>query len=186
MNISPDYVESYVTVSVEQPEDFTYHYQHQRITIPAGAQTIIPFRHMVLIAGDPFAVTTNGRRDEEKIRLQHRYGCYGAVDWLDRCPKLKFTDPEGVRYMTVLDDPTGDTGVQRPGTELDLSDRGVLETQIAKMQAQMSQLMQRLNAAESAEQADARAEVKADEPRVTKPVTAPDIKPDMPSTVPVS
>ena len=179
--------DEYVNATNLSTEPFTYRHVTSKVTLNPGVTTVIPYAHMVLIAGNPYAKVERGERSEELVRIKLRYNALGTENWKDICPNISFTDSEGLPFMTVLADPDGDSGVMGPG-EIDLSDSAQLHAAIEKMKSQVNQLQKRLNDAEMGDIADARSDAKDDIPTVAKKPTpsAPDMRPDTPGKVPAN
>lgn len=156
---------SLVTVTNNSDRDFTYRYVTDRVTLRAGMQMVIPYAHMVLIAGDPFATLHNDRRSEEVLRIKYRYGVDADPNWQDHpdVPNLTFEDSDGNEYMTIIKDPMGAAGVMPPG-ELDLSSAAAVQREIERLKSQMNQLMRAQNAAEAADASLARSDASEDAP----------------------
>lgn len=175
-------MEDFVTVINNSDEDFQYRYLFKLVTLRPGASTVIPWEHMVLIAGSPYANPNNGERMEEWRRLRSRYSIIDAKDWDEQRPDLTFLDGEGNKLMTVLNDHDGSTGIVDPNVG-DSNDRRVLENAVEKLRAQMNQLIHRLNQKESEEASERRSDAREDAPRVEKNVTPPAVVEDKPRSV---
>lgn len=159
-----DYASDFVTAINEGDEPFTYRWGTRQLTLKPGTRTVLPFEHMVTIAGDPFAKVARGARLAETKRLRFRYDLGNTVQGWENRPKLRFYDQDEQEYMTVLRDPDGETGIVTPGQQLDPSDPRQVEGAIAKLQRQLHQLQQQLNGAEAGAASEARSDAKADAP----------------------
>lgn len=189
-----DYASDFVTAINEDDTPFTYRWGTRQLTLQPHTRTVLPFEHMVTIAGDPFAKVARGARLAEVKRLRFRYDLGNTVQGWENRPKLRFFDQDEQEYMTVLRDPEGETGIVTPGQSLDPSDPRQVEGAIAKLQRQLHQLQQQLNGAEAGAQAEARSDAKSDTPTAEdraraaqqRPSPAPAVRTDAPDRVPTS
>lgn len=159
-----DFAHDFVTATNEDDVPFVYRWGTRQLTLKPHTPTVLPYEHMVTIAGDPYAPVARGVRLAEEKRLRFRYDLGNTVQGWENRPKLRFEDQDGNEYMTVLKDPQGESGILGPDGQHDPTDPRQVEGAIAKLQRQINQLMQQLSGAEAGQAAEARSDAKPDTP----------------------
>lgn len=191
-----DFANDFVTAINEDDTPFTYRWGTRQLTLQPHTRTVLPYEHMVTIAGDPFAKVARGARLAEEKRLRFRYDLGNTVNGWENRPKLRFFDQDENEYMTVLADPSGETGIIGPDGSHDPTDPAQIEGVIAKMQRQIHQLQQQLTTAEAGVAAEARSDATSDAPTADaqaraavaqqRPAPTPAVKTDGPDRIPAS
>lgn len=189
-----DFAQDFVTAINEDDTPFTYRWGTRQLTLQPHTRTVLPYEHMVTIAGDPFAKVARGARLAEEKRLRFRYDLGNTLGGWEKRPKLRFFDQDENEFMTVLVDPSGETGIVGPNGQHDPTDPAQIEGVIAKMQRQIHQLMQQLSTAEAGQASEARSDATSDTPTPDarakaaqqRPAPTPAVKTDGPDRIPTS
>lgn len=189
-----DFAHDFVTAVNEDDTPFVYRWGTRQLTLKPQSRTVLPYEHMVTIAGDPFAKVARGARLAEEKRLRFRYDLGNTLHGWENRPKLRFFDQDDNEFMTVLVDPTGETGIVGPNGQHDPTDPAQIEGVIAKLQRQVHQLMQQLSTAEAGQASEARSDARGDAPSdeararaaQQRPAPTPATKTDGPDRIPTS
>lgn len=150
-------------------------YGGTRYRVRPGGEGIIPFEAACLWFGHPDAVDIDPRnryRSEEYARLRVRYGVY-EVDalWDENKPKIEVFDLDGVRVITVIDDPLGET--INPDTN-DAAQTQLLQVKMTEMAKQMVAMQAQIDATARGDIAVANAGTITDDgPVLPSPVPVP-------------
>lgn len=149
-----------VRVEYQGPQDtFADTYANVTYRIPKGSQGIVPYEAACLWFGNPNAINRDESRrdrDEELARMKLRYGCgwdeydgihnlvqKGEDRWQETKPQVRVISIDGQEIEFVLHD---EQGVKVTPAQQSIAERDLLQSTIAKYEAEMAAMRQQLDA----------------------------------------
>lgn len=95
--------ESLVTLRVDEP--FEYFINDRKVRVRPNVDVVMPFDHLVYLAGSPFS--TGRERLAEVRHIRGQYGFFNNTEAWNNRPKLRFYDESGAEISTPYSDPDG-------------------------------------------------------------------------------
>lgn len=126
----------------ESDTDLVTEFGYGQYTLPANSEKMVPWPVVDGLFGDPRI--TNGeydkRRDDAYANIARLHGAHG-LNGVDEAqlPQVKVYDSAGNRFLTLLDDPSGEHTLTVEATS-EHSDVEMMRRQIEAMQKQMESL----------------------------------------------
>lgn len=167
---------------------FVIHYAREKYACSPNVPTFVPYLAMVMYLGDPRAINKPGgkiheqHRRTEVERLRVHWGVYERDEEWARVPNLKaYPIDSDVPFNTVLDDPDGANMDMSAVASRQQSD--FIQSEMARMQAEMRAMQAQLQMAQQAEGARTAAGLDPDVPLDPQMTVSRTVAPESPSMV---